>query len=528
MSTLSFYGAAGTVTGSCALIDTGTTRALVDCGLFQGNPSVRKLNEEPFPFDPRTINFVLLTHAHTDHAGLLPKLIRDGFTGPIHATRPTADLLEFMMRDSARIQESESERDNRRRQRRGQAIEPPLFTMEHAEGALERLRQVRYDVWFEPAPKVRARYWNAGHILGSASIELTYPDGGTGRTMRLIFSGDLGPDEKAFHEEPDAEQGYDYVICESTYGDRERADYTLDERRAALRAELVAGLQRGGNIVVPCFAVERTQELLHDIGTLLARREIPETTVFLDSPLAGKVTDVFIRYADTLEDIEVPEAELFRDPRFRIVEDVEESKAINRVTGGAIIISASGMADAGRVVHHLKNNIWRKEATVLFVGYQSPGTTGAHILSGADAVFLHGKEYRIRATVRSIGNYSAHADQSELMRWILDRRPIAGALFLNHGEDAARTRLAELLVEAGLPADRILLPDFDERFDLTAGTPASKGRAAARIDPAELAEDWQDGFERFTLDLEHSLEAAPDAAAREAMLARLRDALRPG
>lgn len=525
MSTLTFYGAAGTVTGSCTLIDTGATRGLVDCGLFQGNPSVRKLNEEPFPFDPSTVDFVLLTHAHTDHAGLLPKLIRDGFAGRIHATRPTVDLLAFMMRDSARIQESEAERDNRRRQRRGKPVAPPLFTMEHAEETMRRLEEIGYEDWFEPADGLSARYWNAGHILGSASIELMYPDGASGRTMRLMFSGDLGPDEKAFHEEPDAEQGYDYVICESTYGDRERADYTLEQRRAALQAELVEGLRRGGNIVVPCFAVERTQELLHDIGTLLARRQIPETTVFLDSPLARKVTEVFIKYADTLEDIEIPERALFRDPRFRIVEDVEESKSINRVTGGAIIISASGMADAGRVVHHLKNNIWRKEATVLFVGYQAPGTTGAHILSGADAVFLHGKEYKIRAAVRSIGNYSAHADQSELMRWILDRLPIAGALFLNHGEDAARTRLAELLVEAGLPAERIVLPVFDERFDLTAGTPASKGRAAERIDPNELAEDWQEGFEQFTLDLERRLEAAPDAAAREALLDRLRDAI---
>ncbi len=525
MSTLSFFGAAGTVTGSCTLVDTGITRALVDCGLFQGNPSVRRLNSEPFPFDPRTVDFVLLTHAHTDHAGLLPKLIRDGFAGSIYATRPTADLLEFMMRDSARIQESETERDNRRQQRRGQPVAPPLFTMEHAEEALRRLEEARYGEWFEPAPGLGVRYWNAGHILGSASIELKYPDGATSRTMRLIFSGDLGPDEKAFHEEPVAEQGYDYVVCESTYGDRERPDYTLEGRRAALQAELVAGLRRGGNIVIPCFAVERTQELLHDIGVLLSRREIPETTVFLDSPLASKVTDVFIKYADTLEDVDIPERRLFRDPRFRIVEDVEESIAINRITGGAIIISASGMAEAGRVVHHLKNNIWRKEATVLFVGYQSPGTTGAHIQSGADAVFLHGKEYRIRAAVRSIGNYSAHADQSELLRWILDRRPIAGAVFLNHGEDAARSRLAQLLVEAGLPADRIVLPDFDERFDLTAGAPASKGRAIERIDPAELAEDWQEGFARFTLDLERSLESAPDAAARETLLARLRDAL---
>ena len=528
MGSLAFYGAAGTVTGSCTLLDTGAARLLVDCGLFQGNRSVRALNDQPFPFRAGSVDALLLTHAHTDHAGLIPKLVAEGFGGPIHATAATADLLEFMMRDSARIQETEWERDARRRQRRGEDPGRPLFTMEHAEAALRRVEPVEYDAWIEPRPGVRARYWNAGHILGSASIEVTYPEPATGHTMRLMFSGDLGPGEKAFHPEPDAEQGVDYVICEATYGDRERADYTLAARRAALKAELTEGLERGGNVVVPSFAVERSQELLHDIGVLLKRGELPPCRVFLDSPLARKVTEVFIRHAASLQDVEIPEAELFRDPRFHIVESVEESKDINRVTRGAIIISASGMADAGRVVHHLKSNIWRDEATVLFVGYQAPGTTGAHILSGARDVILHGKRFRIRANIRQIGNYSAHADQSELVDWILARRPVAGALFLNHGDDDARARLAELLAERGFPGERIVLPRFDERFELRAGAPASKGREAERIEPGELAHDWQEAYEAFMLELEDALEDAPDAPAREALLARLRGALPAG
>ena len=530
MSTLSFFGAAGIVTGSCSLLDTGRARVLIDCGLFQGNKSVTKLNAEPFPFDASAVDVVLLTHAHTDHSGLLPKLIKAGFAGEIHATAPTVDLLEFMMADSARIQQSDAERQNRRRKRRGKAPVEPLFTVAHADEALKRLRPVEYGTWIAPVDGIEARYQNAGHILGSASIELRYPEGdadasgagsGGARTMRLLFSGDLGPDEKTFHAEPGGDTGFDYVISESTYGDRERDDYTLDGRRAAMKAELVAGLERGGNVVIPCFAVERSQELLHDIGVMLARGELPEAkTVYLDSPLAGKVTDVFMRHAHTLEDVELPEEALFRDPRFRIVESVDDSKAIADVDGGAIIISASGMADAGRVVHHLKNNISRTEATVLFVGYQSPGTTGAHILSGAPDVFLHGKRHKVLANIRRLGNYSAHADRSELIDWILERAPIAGALFLNHGDDDARESLADELRERGLGAE-ILLPGFDESFDLTAGTPASKGRAGDRPDPRAPGADWHAAYADFVLALGRRMEELDDPRERRALVERL-------
>ena len=528
MSTLSFFGAAGTVTGSCTYLDTGSNACLIDCGLFQGNKSVRDLNDQPFPFDPKAVQFLLLTHAHTDHSGLLPKLVRDGFDGPIYATEATVDLLEFMLRDSAKIQESNAERQNRWRRRRGKPEEPPLFTMEHAEKALERLETVVYGNWIEPAPEFHARFWNAGHILGSASIEIKYPEAATGQLMRLLFSGDIGPDEKTFHPEPDGERGFDYVVCESTYGDRERADYTLAGRREALRKELTEGLARGGNIVIPCFAVERSQELLHDIGALLAQGELPNTIVFLDSPLAGKVTEVFVKYAGMLDDIEVPEDKLFRDSRFRITQSVEESKQINRINGGAIIISASGMADAGRIQHHLRNNITRGEATVLFVGYQAQGTLGQIIQSGADEVRIHGKEYKVRAAIRSIGNYSAHADQSELVDWIVERGPIVGGLFLNHGDDDARGVLREVLSERGLDPERIWLPQFDESFDLTAGTAASKGRAPARIDPEAFHRDWYNDYAAFLIELGGRLEQETDPAKRRDILKRLNAALADG
>jgi len=528
MATLTFCGAAGTVTGSCSLIENGDARFLIDCGLYQGNKSVKELNIQPFPFDAGAIRFLVLTHAHIDHSGLIPKLVKAGFDGPIYATKATADLLEFMLPDSASIQESNAERHNRRRRRRNQPEIKPVYDSEDAARALEKLHPVEYESWFEPVAGVHVRFWNAGHILGSASAELQLDDTDSGNPLRMLFSGDLGPDEKVFHPEPDAPEGFDYIVCESTYGGRDRDDYTLAQRRANLREELKRGLERGGNVVIPSFAVERSQELLHDIGVLLARREIPEATVFLDSPLARKATEVFIRHAPKLEDVDVPPEDLFRDPHFRLVKTVDESKAINKIKSGAIIISASGMCDAGRIKHHLINNIWRPESTVLFVGYQAPGTLGHVLTSGSKDVRIHGKEFKVRAAIRRLGNYSAHADQGELADWIAERSPVVGRLFLNHGEDDARRALRDLLVERGLDREKIVLPAFDEHYDLVAGTAQSKGRVADRIADEALERDWHSDYAVFILRLADRLEETTDPTQRTHIIARLQEALDQG
>jgi metallo-beta-lactamase family protein len=525
VANLTFCGAAGTVTGSCSHLTKDETRLLIDCGLFQGNRSVQDLNHQPFPFDAKQVDFLILTHAHIDHSGLVPKLTRAGFDGPIYATPATADLLEFMLRDSATIQESNAERANRKRRRRNREVIEPVYTIDDAERALKQLRPVDYETWVEPAANVHFRLWNAGHILGSASAELKLDPTDSGNTLRLLFSGDLGPDEKTFHPEPDAPGGFDYIVCESTYGDRDREDYTLDKRRATLREELRRGLARGGNVVIPSFAVERSQELLHDIGTLLARQEIPDATVYLDSPLARKVTEVFAQYAGTLEDVEVDETELFRHDRFRLVESVEQSKAIGEVHGGAIIISASGMCDAGRIKHHLKSNIWRPEATILFVGYQAPGTLGHVISSGKSDVRIHGREFKVRAEIRRIGNYSAHADQVELADWIMERAPVVGGLFLNHGDDDARDTLRTVLAGRGLNPEKIFLPSFDESFELVAGAAQSKGRVAQRIDDAALQRDWYNDYAALILRLAERLETTPDSGQRRRLIARLQEVL---
>ncbi|WP_224704601.1 MBL fold metallo-hydrolase RNA specificity domain-containing protein [Devosia aquimaris] len=508
--TLHFHGAAGTVTGSCYRVVYPGGQFLVDCGLFQGNKSVRDLNLKPTPFDPRAIGFLLLTHAHIDHAGLLPKLYREGWRGPMWMTEPTAGLLEYLLPDSAGIQESEAERETRKHARRGDEPARPLYTLEDAQEALQHRQTCRYGEWITPAPGVRARYWNAGHIIGSASIEVEVADGDS--TVRLMFSGDIGPDEKVFYNEPEGPSGFDYIVCESTYGGRERDDYTLVQRRQALKTEINTALARGGNLVIPAFAVERSQELLHDIGYLIKTGEIDPKLVFLDSPLASKVTGVYRKYASMFDDVELGADELFNDPRFRIIEAVEDSKAINAIRGGAIIMSASGMADAGRIKHHLRNNLIRRNATVLFVGYQAPGTLGQIILSGAKEVRIHGALVPVRAAIRSMGNYSAHADHSELMDWIKARLPAHGAIFLTHGEDEERQALRAAILGIGIAGDQVILPQLDDYFELTAaGIAAAKATTAPRIDPAQVHSDWHNAFSDFTIRLSQRLQSGSDA-----------------
>ena len=523
--TLHFHGAAGTVTGSCYRVVHEGGQFLVDCGLFQGNKTVRDLNYKPFPFDPKQIDYLLLTHAHIDHAGLLPRLTHLGYRKPIWATEPTNGLLEYLLPDAAGIQESEAERETRKRSRRAEEPFKPLYTMEDATEALELRKGVEYGKWIEPGPGVRARYWNAGHILGSASIEVEVKDGD--KTVRILFSGDLGPDEKVFYNEPDAPSGFDYILSESTYGGRDRQDYTLVERRQQLKTEINEALGRGGNLIIPTFAVERSQELLHDIGLLIRDGEISPSTVFLDSPLASKVTSVYRKYATMFDDVELSADALFNDPRFRIIEGVEESKAINSIRGGAIIMSASGMAEAGRIKHHLRNNLPRHNATVLFVGYQAPGTLGQIIQSGAKEVRIHSELVPVRARIRSLGNYSAHADHTELVAWITERLPAHGAIFLTHGEDEERAALkAALMQDDGLASDQVILPLLDDFFELRAeGIAAAAQPPERRVDLTQVTSDWHNAYASFIIDLSQQLQNAPDDAWRRAVMDSLKTAL---
>lgn len=434
-------------------------------------------------------------------------------------------MFEFLLEDGASIQESEAERESRKRARRGDPPVEPLYTVENAKEALTHRKTHTYEEWFTPGPGVRARFWNAGHILGSASIEVEVDDR-DGEVVRLLFSGDIGPDEKVFYKEPDAPSGFDYILSESTYGGRERDDYTLEKRREALKTEINAALKRGGNLLMPSFAVERSQELLHDIGALIKSGDINPRLVFLDSPLARKVTKIYKQHAKMFEDVELGADELFSDERFRIVESVQESKDINKIDGGAIIMAASGMCDAGRIKHHLRNNLFRKESTVLFVGYQAPGTLGSVIQGGAKVARIHGREVPIRAAIRTISNYSAHADHSELMEWVTERLPAHGAIFLTHGEDKGRNALRDALIKDGLGAKQVIMPLLDDAFELTAsGVGATIEPEERRIDVRQFSRDWHNEFSDFSIRLSQKLHEAKTDAERLKLMQALQTLL---
>ncbi len=523
---LRFYGAAGVVTGSCYHLTLDGVSFLVDCGLFQGNKTLRELNYQPFPFDPARLDFVLLTHAHIDHSGLLPKLVRRGFKGPVYATDATRDLLGFMLPDSGYIQETEVQRLNERNRRRGRRPVEPIYRRVDAERSVRQIRGRPLDAWFSPVAGVRARFWNAGHILGAASIELELAGAGReGAPLRLLFSGDIGPQEKAFHEQPEAPVDLDYLIVEGTYGDREREDVTVEQRRELLRREIAEALAAGGNLLIPAFAVERTQELLNDIARLMAEGRLPQARVFLDSPLAIKATEVFESYAGELRDLGDPGvpgdpgATPFRGTGFSFTPRAEQSRRIGRITEGAIIIAASGMCDAGRIRHHLKHNLWRRGATVLFVGYQAPGTLGSILLGGARTVRIHGEEIAVRARLRRLDAYSAHADQGELVEWVRRRLPVAQAVFLTHGEPAALRALKQCLAEAGLERRKLIIPKLDEEVELAASGKVRLVAEAARAEPEKIADlDWHNAYAGLLVELSERLQALPDDAAREALL----------
>jgi metallo-beta-lactamase family protein len=405
---LTFHGAARSVTGSCFRLETGQGQVLIDCGMFQGSKTEKELNYRPFPFEPGSIDAVVLSHAHIDHSGLLPKLQRHGFAGAIHATPATADLAGVMLPDSAHIQEIEVAQFNRRAARRDRGKVTPIYTAADAAACLRAFRPQPYDTWFGVIPGVRARFWKAGHLLGSASVEVEVAEGG-GAPLRLLFSGDIGPDYKLLHPDPEAPGGLDYLICESTYGDRDRIDATAERRRQILCDEVRAALNPDGALLIPSFAVERAQELVSDLRRLMAEGALPQIPIYVDSPLATKATRIFARHHRDLEEGAVLLKGL-KSRHLHFTETREQSIALGRVRGFHIVIAASGMCEAGRIRHRLKNWLWRDAATVLFTGFQAVGTLGRILQDGAPSVRIQGEEFVVRARIRSIDLYSGHAD----------------------------------------------------------------------------------------------------------------------
>ncbi|MCF3973564.1 MBL fold metallo-hydrolase RNA specificity domain-containing protein [Paracoccus salsus] len=523
---LTFHGAARSVTGSCFRLETDHGDILIDCGLFQGSKTEKELNYRPFPFEPGRIAAVILSHAHIDHSGLLPKLVRHGFTGPIHATQATTDLAGVMLPDSAHIQELEVEQFNRRAARRDRGSVTPIYTGADAAACLRLLHPHPYDGWFAVLPGLRARFWNAGHLLGSASVEVESAQAG-GDPLRILFSGDIGPDCKLMHPDPTGPSGLDYLICESTYGDRDRMDASADHRRALLRDEVRAAIDPGGVLLIPSFAVERAQELISDLSRLIAEGALPQVPIYVDSPLATRATRVFARHHRELEEGAVLMQGL-KSPHLHFTETREQSIALDRVQGFHIVIAASGMCEAGRIRHRLKNWLWRDKATVLFTGFQAAGTLGRILRDGAKSVRIQGEEFAVRARIRSLDLYSGHADGTELRDWIKARLPVRNQVFLVHGEESAMQGLAERLDDIVKPAD-VLRPVLDEGFVLAPeGVQRLAGTTPPRIAPDQVARpDWHNDASRLVLDINEALRSSPDRKARAMLIRRLQRALEP-
>jgi metallo-beta-lactamase family protein len=522
---LKFHGAARTVTGSCYLLETESAKVLIDCGMFQGSKTERELNFRKFPFDPASLDAMLLTHAHIDHTGLIPKLVKHGFNKKIHCTAATVDLCAVMLPDSGFIQESDAKFQNRRNRQRGLPEVEPIYTLEDAMNSLTRFEALDYETWMEPAKGIRARWWNAGHLLGSASIEVEVTQAGKPPT-RILFSGDIGPEHKMLEPDPEAPTGFDYVICESTYGGKDRFERSEEKRRELLAQEVNAAAARKGALLIPSFAVERTQEVVTDLVHLMEQGAVPKTTIFIDSPLANKASAIFKKHAKELQNGD----DLFRafnSPLLKSTETVEDSKAIALFSGFRIVIAASGMCDAGRIRHHLKNHLFQASTTVLLVGFQAAGSLGQILESGATMVKIMGEDITVRATIRQFEDYSGHADGPELVQWLKERKPIGKTVFLTHGEEEPQMALQQAIAGLVVEGDCVVRPRLDDVYDLTGDACALlASETKPRIDPENVAKpDWNNDLAGLHLDIDQEIAKFADTKSRAAFIRRLKRSL---
>lgn len=451
-----FLGGVRTVTGSATLFEKGSLKWLVDCGMFQGGKEIEKKNYDTGSYHPRDLPFILLTHAHIDHSGLIPKLVREGFKGKVVCTKATLDLCEVMLRDSGHIQEMEAEWQNRKDRRSGGKGATPLYTVKDAEKSLKYFFTVNYNEIVSLADGLKVRFQDAGHILGSAIIELWVEEGGGER--KLVFSGDLGNSGQPIVRDPSWIKEADLLWLESTYGNR------LHKSREETSRELLKIVQEAiahqAKVIIPAFAVERTQDIIYTLGQFMREGLIPSIPVYIDSPLAISATEIFKKNSDCFdretEEILSRGENLLDLPEIIYTRTTEESKAINEDEGPGIIISASGMCDSGRIKHHLKHHLWREKSHIVFIGYQGEGTIGRRIIDGAESVRLFGEEIAIKAHIHTLGGFSAHADQKGLLEWLSHFENPQLEVFVNHGEEKVSMELSRLI---------------RERFDLKAEVP---------------------------------------------------------
>ncbi len=460
-----FYGAARTVTGSQYLLEANGARLLLECGLFQGRRAETYERNRNFRFDPAGLNAVLLSHAHIDHSGNLPNLVKQGFAGPIYATPPTADLADIMLRDSGHIQEADIQWLNKRRQERGEYPLEPLYTEEDAARVAPLFERWPYGQPFEVAEGITAEFIEAGHILGSAAIRLTVRE--RGQTTRLWFSGDIGRRDLPLLRDPILPFDADYLMMECTYGDKPHRDPVkahLEFHQAVLRT-----VRRGGKVIVPAFAVGRTQELVYSLHLMAVAGTLPHIPVYVDSPLALHATQIFEKHPEcydeqTLQFIRIGKHPALSFSNLKYIQTVEESKALNDRKEPMVIIAASGMAEAGRILHHLKNNIEDPKNTVLIVGWQAPNTLGRRLADREPTVRIYGEEYAVRAEVVTIGGLSAHAGQDLLTEYAAALNSRSKGVILVHGEERAADALRAKLAEAGIR--RVVYPDLFTDLEL--------------------------------------------------------------
>ena len=471
---ITFLGATKIVTGSNFLVEAAGKKFLVDCGLYQGKAELEEQNYREFDYNPAEIDFMLLTHAHIDHSGRIPKLYNDGFKGPIYAHKATCDLCQIMLPDSGHIQEMEAEWKNKKRIRKGQQTRGPLYTAEDALKCMEIFVPVKYDEIIQVSENMYVRFNDAGHMLGSSTIEIWAKE--DGKETKAVFSGDLGNNDIPLLSEPTMIDNCDYLVMESTYGSRL---HIRNDQKAELFLKIVSEtIDNGGTVVIPSFAVGRTQEILYEINKIKENRHDEEflreyrtlmkVPVYVDSPLAISATQVFKENMDLFEDEVKEEMERGNNPLefpgLKFTQTADESKALNESDEPSIIISASGMCDVGRIKHHLKHNIWNPKSTILFVGYQAPGTLGYEIVNGAKKVTIFGEEFAVNARIEYIEGYSGHADQEGLMNFVYSFYNKPKHIFLVHGEEESQEVLRNKILEnTGIG---VTIPEYGETYQL--------------------------------------------------------------
>ncbi len=463
---IKFFGAARFVTGSSYMVETKSARFLVDCGMRQGADEKRFGEEAEFPFNAKEVDFMVLTHAHIDHSGYIPLLVNRGFKGTIYSTSATAELCSIMLPDAGHIQEMELEWRNRKRMREGKAAIPPLYTVKDAENCLKQFSGVEYGDIIQATPDIKVRFRDAGHLLGSGSVEVWVTE--DGKTEKVVFSGDIGNRDIPIIKDPTYLTDADYVVMESTYGNRLHDDTIASDDQ--LRQALRDGIKRGGNIVIPAFAVGRTQETLYDIDKFLQDKSVPgleKRPVYIDSPLGIKANEIFEKCYQNYFDQDALELkrkgiDFLRFSNLHIAETADESKEINFLDTPAIIISSSGMCDAGRIKHHLKHNLWKSDATIIFVGYQAVGTTGRAIVDGADSVKIFGERVSVNAAITSIEGLSGHADKAGLLKWITAFASKPKIVFVTHGEEQVALSFGDELKTMGFHVE---VPTFAQVYD---------------------------------------------------------------